>query len=70
MSRRDTKRFIEKAIAEQTEASKAARKSRKAEAKAKARDAYLAGCSKPQPVKYMNSAARRRLFVAPVALAA
>ena len=70
VGRRDAKQFIEKAIAEQAEASKQARTSRKAEAKAKARSAYLAACAKPQPIKYMHSAARRRLFVAPVALAA
>lgn len=70
VARNDQRRMIEKLVAEQTKATKDANRERKAAAKALRRSAYLAACAKPQPVKYMHSAARRRLFVAPVALAA
>lgn len=70
VARRDQRRFIEKMASDQQKASKEAAAARKLEAKAAARLTYLAACRKPQPVKYMHSAARRRLFVAPVALAA
>jgi len=70
VSRRDQRRMIEKLIAEQAKATEEAAAARKASVKTKRRIAYLAACQKPQPVKYMHSAARQRVAAQELALGA
>lgn len=70
VARRDQRRMIDKLIAEQAKAAAEGATARKAAAKTKRRIAYLAACQKPQPVKYMHSAARKRAATQELAIAA
>lgn len=71
VERRDGRRTLEVAMKAQIKATEEAQAARRQADKTKRRVAYLAAFRKPQPTKYLHSAARRRLeSAAPMAIAA